>query len=508
MVSGVNDLFIGPKTHCSARYLIRSGEASETQSSSGVIVSTGMGSTGWLKSLLTGAAAINGTGNEFDNVLHGNIVGNRLAGGKGNDLIYGEGGNDTLVGEQGDDRYFIDGSADVVTESANSGIDTVVSENSYVLAANIENLELSGTAGASATGNTLANKLLGTSGGDSLDGKLGADTMKGGAGNDTYVVDNAKDIVDENGGNGTDKVQSTISYVLGLGLEQLALLGSGAINGTGNDTANLLAGNTGANKLDGKAGADTMEGGGGNDIYLVDDLGDNVVETQGGSTGGTDLVLSAITFDLSQVGREQVENLTLTGAATDNVDAIGNGLANILTGNAADNLLDGRGGADKMAGGLGNDIYVADLKTDTVTEATDAGTDTVRSSLSYVLGANLENLELLGAALNGTGNASNNKLVGDDLVVEVEEVRARSGYLGRDHVHDEDGLARILPAPEGVDVGDVGRRVERDERRLPVAGRPAEGRAAEHHQGGERRRGDAGSGWQSAWSHHLVSLSP
>jgi NAD kinase len=55
---GVNDLFIGPKTHCSARYLIRSGKASETQSSSGVIVSTGLGSTGWLKSLLTGAAGI------------------------------------------------------------------------------------------------------------------------------------------------------------------------------------------------------------------------------------------------------------------------------------------------------------------------------------------------------------------------------------------------------------------------------------------------------------------
>ena len=54
----VNDLFIGPKTHCSARYVIRSGEVGETQSSSGVIVSTGMGSTGWLKSLLTGASAI------------------------------------------------------------------------------------------------------------------------------------------------------------------------------------------------------------------------------------------------------------------------------------------------------------------------------------------------------------------------------------------------------------------------------------------------------------------
>jgi NAD kinase len=57
-IYAVNDLFIGPKSHGSARYKIRSGEAGEAQSSSGVIVSTGMGSTGWLKSLLTGAATI------------------------------------------------------------------------------------------------------------------------------------------------------------------------------------------------------------------------------------------------------------------------------------------------------------------------------------------------------------------------------------------------------------------------------------------------------------------
>jgi hypothetical protein len=54
----VNDLFIGPKTHTSARYFIRSGKTGEAQSSSGVIISTGMGATGWLKSLLTGAGAI------------------------------------------------------------------------------------------------------------------------------------------------------------------------------------------------------------------------------------------------------------------------------------------------------------------------------------------------------------------------------------------------------------------------------------------------------------------
>jgi len=60
----VNDLFIGPKTHSSARYFIRCGGAGEAHSSSGVIVSTGVGATGWLKSLLTGAGAIaNAAGN-------------------------------------------------------------------------------------------------------------------------------------------------------------------------------------------------------------------------------------------------------------------------------------------------------------------------------------------------------------------------------------------------------------------------------------------------------------
>lgn len=56
----VNDLFIGPRTHVSARYVIRSGDAEEVHSSSGVIVSTGLGSTGWFKSLMTGALGIAG----------------------------------------------------------------------------------------------------------------------------------------------------------------------------------------------------------------------------------------------------------------------------------------------------------------------------------------------------------------------------------------------------------------------------------------------------------------
>jgi hypothetical protein len=58
LLHAVNDLFIGPRSHGSARYVIHSGKKKETHSSSGVIVSTGLGSTGWLKSLITGATGI------------------------------------------------------------------------------------------------------------------------------------------------------------------------------------------------------------------------------------------------------------------------------------------------------------------------------------------------------------------------------------------------------------------------------------------------------------------
>ena len=57
---GVNDLFIGPKSHISARYLLEIGDRQEQQSSSGIIVSTGLGSTGWLKSILAGAKGVAG----------------------------------------------------------------------------------------------------------------------------------------------------------------------------------------------------------------------------------------------------------------------------------------------------------------------------------------------------------------------------------------------------------------------------------------------------------------
>jgi len=388
---------------------------------------------------LTGSAVINGMGNALANVITGNSAGNILTGAAGADTLDGGAGADTLIGGDGSDTYAVDNLGDVVTETnataASGGTDQVNASVTFTLGANIENLTLTGSNAINGTGNALANliagnsagnTLIGAAGADTLDGGAGADTLIGGDGSDTYFVDDAGDVVSETNATaasgGTDLVSASVSFTLGANVENLTLAGASAINGTGNTLANSITGNAAANTLDGGTAADTMTGGDGTDTYVVDNTGDVVTETNAtAASGGTDLVTASVTYALGA----NVENLTLTGSAA--INGTGNALANVITGNSAGNnlsgaagadTLDGGAGADTLIGGDGNDIYVVDNAGDVVTEtnatAASGGTDLVNASVTFTLGANVENLTLTGsAAINGTGNTVANAITGN-----------------------------------------------------------------------------------------------
>jgi Ca2+-binding RTX toxin-like protein len=329
-----------------------------------------------------------------------------------------------MVGGAGNDTYVVDNTADVTTENLNEGTDLAQASVSYTLAANVENLTLTGTTAINGAGNALNNRLTGNSGNNILDGGVGADTLVGGTGNDTYYVDNLGDVTTEAASGGTDTVIASIDWTLATNLENLTLSGTANINATGNAVANVLTGNAGNNVLNGGAGADTMVGGAGDDTYVVGSTTDVVTEGVG---AGTDLVQSSVTYTLAT----NVENITLIDTTA--INATGNALDNILTGNSGNNVL---------TGGSGNDTYVVTTG-DTTTEAANAGTDTVQSAVTWTLATNLENLTLTGtAAANGTGNTVNNILLGN------AGANVLTGNAGNDTLNGGAGADSL--------VGDVG----------------------------------------------------
>ena len=367
----------------------------------------------------------------------GNTLANNLTGTAGDDILDGAGNADTLTGGAGNDTYVVDTTADVIVEGANAGTDTVRSSVNWTLADNLENLELSGAA-LRGTGNGGANRITGNAFDNILNGMAGADTMIGADGNDSYTVDNLGDAVVEVAGQGVDTVNAGIDgYTLGANVEVLRLTGTARI-GNGNAADNSLIGTNGDDTLNGGAGNDVFEGGIGNDTYIVDTLGDVVMEQPfGANAGGIDTIVASIDYDLGTANGNNIERLTLTGAAR---VGTGNAANNIITGTTGNDTLSGAGGVDTLIGGAGNDTYLVDTTTDILTELADEGTDTVIASVDYALaeGNNVENLTLTGTATHGTGNSGDNVLTGTAAADTLE------GMAGNDRLDGGAGADNMI----------------------------------------------------------------
>nr|WP_087574113.1 cadherin domain-containing protein [Sphingomonas sp. CDS-1] len=314
----------------------------------------------------------------------------------GNDTIDGGAGADYMDGGAGNDIFTVDifsddgfaGNDDQVIELAGGGSDLVYASVSYRLAANVEKLTLTSAAAINGFGNELANSITGNDAANLLSGGLGADFLYGMGGADTL-----------DGGDDNDNL----------------------FGGDGND---VLIGGAGDDYLDGGAGADSMTGGLGNDSYIIDSWSDDgnsanddmIFELAG---EGTDQVNASVSYKLAA----EIEKLVLTGA--DNIDGIGNELANSITGNGGHNglwgglgndtmlgnggddrlygedgqdsldggsgndLLDGGAAGDTLKGGAGSDMLIGSAGKDTLTGGTEADMfifnrgDTTLNSASY-----------------------------------------------------------------------------------------------------------------------------
>lgn len=273
----------------------------------------------------------------------------------------------------------------------NTGAGRVIAVGFENLTGTAYNDRLTGNDQANSINGGVGNDLInGAEGNDRLDGAAGIDTLIGGSGNDTYLVDNAGDIVDElnDAGSGADTVQSSISFnlsqtarVLGF-VENLTLLGTSNVNGTGNGLNNVLTGNSGNNILDGGSGNDTLIGGAGTDT-LIGGLGNDVyaLGTENdvvNDSSGIDAITSAITRSLGSYST--IENLTLLGTAA--INGTGNSLANTIVGNSGNNIINGGSGNDTLAGGLGNDRLMGDVGNDMLTGGTGLDTFVFNTALN------------------------------------------------------------------------------------------------------------------------------
>lgn len=306
--------------------------------------------------------------------------------------------------------------------------------------------------------------IYGFLGNDTIDGGAGDDRIDPGEGDDTVFGGDGNDYIDDSegrpggggydeihGGGGNDLIVSFGGVLYGddgndnIWADQ-NLSGDVVYGGLGND--HLYASDGGADYLFGGDGSDELYsrytaefetnylfGGAGNDSYHVESIYYEINEL---ADEGTDTLYSDVGVG-SEGLPDNVENLQIFSVFEEQeypaVYAYGNSLGNTITGNdfanevyglAGNDTLYGRGGADRLNGGtgadamrgeVGDDFYYVDNAGDRVIEAAGQGGDTVYSTVSFTLGANVERLYLTGTtSANAAGNDQANLIAGNSFV--------------------------------------------------------------------------------------------
>jgi Ca2+-binding RTX toxin-like protein len=268
----------------------------------------------------------------------------------GNDFIDGGAGNDTMIGGTGNDTFVVDANGDVVVENPNEGTDTVQSSITYILGANVENLNLTSSANLNGTGNALNNIITGNDGNNVLAGLGGADSLEGGLGADTA---------------------SYAASPSGVTVSLVTATGSGG--DAQDDTLVNIENLTGSNFND------TLEGNGGNNV-LVGGAGTDTLSYEHATAGVTVSLAVTAAQNTGSAGSDTVSGFeNLFGSAFDDL-LTGSSAANVINGLGGNDVLIGGGGADTLTGGAGADRFVFAAPTDSSPATSDVVADFVHGT--------------------------------------------------------------------------------------------------------------------------------
>jgi Ca2+-binding RTX toxin-like protein len=215
---------------------------------------------------------------------------------------------------------------------------------------------------------------------------------------------------------GTDKVESTITYTLAANVENLTLTGSGNINGTGNSLANTLVGNSGNNILRGGGGKDVLDGGAGAADWA--DYIDKVASVSVTLNGATNAVVT-----VGGVAEDTIRNIENVQGGSGNDTLTGDGLANELRGLGGDDVLNGGAGNDILVGGIGSDQFVfntalnAATNVDQITDFNVAADTIVLENAIFTTIVGTGTLTAAQFVANASGTAQD---AGDRIVYETD----------------------------------------------------------------------------------------